>query len=177
MNVNLKRWLISRRVRLFLKEVERQIAPALAEFGFTLEQSQTERSAAVCIFGCGSRYVKLMINLYLSASPNYCNVVLGDGKRAWPECDWNAVALWALARTHPAGSPEATEYFLASSTGLHDIVDRMRTDILTYADSFLRGDLTAFRAARACVNRERAPYFIDGRIDPESDALKARFSS
>jgi hypothetical protein len=178
MNRNLQRWLVSRRVRLFVDAVDRSIVPALAEFDFTLEgSSQTKRLFAACVFGCGSRYVKLTINLHPRDLPNYCNVQLGEGQRTWPENDWNGVALWALARTHPAGSPEATEYVLTSSVDVRHIVDCMRSDILTYAADFLRGDLTAFRAARASVNRDRPPYFIDGRIDPESDALKERFSS
>jgi hypothetical protein len=104
-----------------------------------------------------------------------------------PERDWNAVALWRLVKDRAPERvlPHQEPYGVAGPEDLVAVVPRMADDLATFADDFLRGDLSRFRRVRAEQNHQRQPYTISApnesgtyvtRPDPVSAALKARFS-
>jgi hypothetical protein len=177
---------ISPAVEAFIDLVAARLAPALADFGFVADPPEpVDPHIATCAFRNGSRYVEAVVNLHPRDMPHYCNVVLGEGGRAWPEADWNTLALWRMIRAQPGGSAAASEYVIRSADELPDTVERMRTDLLSHAVGFLKGDVETFRTLRAEVNRSREPYKIHhpaeqsgyvAETDPVSEALKERFS-
>ncbi len=64
-------------------------------------------------------------------------------------------------------------------------MERIRTDLLSHAASFLTGDVETFRTLGAEANRSREPYKIDRpteqggyvtETDPVSETMRERFS-
>lgn len=87
---------ISSAVQGFVDLVAARLAPALADFGFVAEPpEEVDPHIATCAFRNGSRYVEAVVHLHPRDMLHYCNVVLGEGERAWPETDWNTLALGA----------------------------------------------------------------------------------
>lgn len=170
-------------IAAFVAAAREVIAPWLATFGFSQAEREVDRSTARVTFANGARYVQLSASCDPRDSPSHCNVVLGEGALAWPEVDWNGVALWRLAPVRSRA--KASEYPLCARPAVRSVVARMRADLRRYALGFLKGNLAAFKRARSNVNRTREPYKIhrpneDGtyrtEADPASAALKARFT-
>jgi hypothetical protein len=170
-------------IAAFVAAARELIAPWLSTFGFSPAEREVHRSTASVTFANGARYVQLSASCDPREPPSHCNVVLGEGALAWPEVDWNGVALWRLAPVR--GRAKASEYPLRARPAVRSVVARMRADLRRYALGFLKGNVAAFKRARSKVNRAREPYKIhspngDGtyrtEVDPASAALKARFS-
>ncbi len=170
-------------ISAFVKAVRGGVGTLLSTFGFIEEKTRVDKTSASCLFGKGAAYVDVTINLHPLDSPHFCNVVLGNGARTWPESDWNGVALWRLARERANAS--MSEYRLDSFPDVPTLVVRMRNDLEHVANDFLRGDLELFARVRAEVNRQREPYKVHRRsadgtlmteVDHASVALKALFS-
>ena len=173
-------------VQTFVDLATSRIGPALAEFGFAPEPLEfLDKHVATVGYRNGNRYVEARITLHPRDLPFHGNIVLGEGSRSWPEADWNSVALWQLIHAHPGGDPKASVYRLTSDDEVPNVVEAMRADLLCYAGDFLGGGVEMLRKIRGEVNHSREPYKIyrpaeDGgyksEIDPESAALKERFS-
>lgn len=166
---------------------DQAFGPMLRSHGFRPADREVSSGYARRAYVNGARYIAATANLDPRDAPYYCGIELGEGKRDMPERDWNAVALWRLARD---GAPERIPtgqdpYSIEGAADLAAVVPRMAADLSAYADDFLRGDVVRFRRVRAEQTREREPYTIwepdEGgsyvsRPDPVSSALKARFS-
>ena len=171
------------RISTFVACVRQLITPWLATFGFSREKSELERWLAAVPFTNGARYVRFSASSDPRDGISSSEVVLGEGKRSWPEVDWNGVALRRLAKAQ--GASDVSEYPLEEEALMSELVERQRADLDRYAAGFLRGDLAVFQRVRAENNRAREPYAIhtchrDGTFTTEIDAasaeLKARFS-
>ena len=167
---------------------------ALASYGFHCGDAKLDRTFCAQLYLSDSRYIEISVNAEPREFPFYCNVVLGEGRTAWPERDWNSVALWRFIqhRELDAAALGAGKYIFGDPVtvepnpeDLLPIFERMRNDLLGFAADFLAGDLRAFRRVRAAQTRQREPYTIrrpDGMggyrttVDPESAHLKERFS-
>ena len=161
--------------------------PVLDEHGFAPLECDITATTARQVFASGVRYVEVSANLEPRDAPHYCAVTLGEGKRSWPERDWNAVPLWRMiADIDPARVPtDRDPYGVSGPQEVEPVLGRMAADLRQYGGDFLRGDLERFYRLRAQQTRGRESYTIwspDGsgrhrpRPDPESAELKARFS-
>ncbi len=126
----------------------------------------------------GDSYIVLSANCHWKDGSPECRVKLGEGSNAWPDSDWNAIALWRLR-----GS--GGNYPLKSLDDLENVIDTMCRDLVLHAVDFLSGDLDRFKKARAKQNEGRKPYIkhspqSDGTYksepDPESMRLKDQYS-
>jgi hypothetical protein len=161
----------------------------LSRYGFTRVKRDVTRSLAKHVYRAGERYVEVTATEHPRDGPSHCQVLLGEGSHAWPETDWNRVALWQLAHAQsPDESPTPAvpgEYEIVGADGLETALRRASADLERVGGVFLAGDLHLFREVRAAMMRGRTPYQIlspgpDGRYvtqeDPESADLKRRYS-
>jgi hypothetical protein len=174
-------------MRRFTTHCDAAFAPLLSRHGFTRVARKVDRSLAEHVYRAGGRYVKVTASDDPRDGPSHCQVLLGEGSNAWPETDWNTVALWQLGRAHfPAEAPAIVEeYEFAGVDGLAEALRRASVDLERFGAAFLADDLRGFRELRAAISRTRSPYKIhspgsDGgyvtREDPESAELKRRYS-
>jgi hypothetical protein len=177
-------------MRRFTTLCDAAFAPLLSRHGFTRVVREVDRSLATHIYRAGERYVKVTATDDPRDGPSHCQVILGEGSHAWPETDWNTVALWQLAQAQAAEAPEAAggtvgSYEFTGTGGLGDALRRASADLERFVAAFLAGDVRGFREVRAAITRERTPYQIhssgpDGRYvtreDPQSAELKRRYS-
>jgi len=142
------------------------------EYGFTVN------------YQSGQRYVSLRANTHPRDYPPSFNIILGEGSLEWPECDWNAVALWRM-RNVLEKNEVGTEFGLKDVTDPTTFASDARAQLEEFNGGFLEGNLSLFRKVRARQTREREPYRIfepagEGkyteRPDSESERLKERFS-
>lgn len=174
-------------MRRFTTHCDAAFAPLLSRHGFTRVARKVDRSLAEHVYRAGERYVKVTATDDLRDGPSHCRVLLGEGSNAWPETDWNTVALWRLGRAEfPEEAPAIVgEYEFAGVNGLAEALRRASADLERFGAAFLADDLRGFREVRAAITRTRTPYQIrspssDGRYvtreDPESAELKRRYS-
>jgi hypothetical protein len=170
----------------FVSLCDRAFAEPLAGFGFTGAANRSEKDYASRTYRAGDRYIVIFANTYFRDGLPHCGIHLGEGSEDWPETDWNKLALWQLVGTTNSGleAPQA-EYPLGSLGELPELLQVIRSDMMTHAEDFLVGSLERFRSARVRMNGQREPYKIytpdaSGkyivRYDEESTELKRRFS-
>ena len=157
---------------LLTKSGFRRIPGEPDEYGFTVN------------YQSGQRYVSLRANTHPRDYPASFNIILGDGSLEWPECDWNAVALWRM-RNFLEKNDRGTEFDLEKPADVAVLAAETRRQLEEFNGGFLDDDLKLFRKVRAQQNREREPYKIfepagEGkyteRPDSESERLKEKFS-
>ncbi len=174
-------------MRRFTTQCDAAFAPLLSRHGFTRVARKVDRSLAQHVYRADERYVKVTATDDPRDGSSHCRVLLGEGSDAWPETDWNTVALWQLGRAQfPEAAPASVrEYEFAGVDGLGEALRRASADLERFGAAFLAGDLRGFREVRAAITRTRTPYQIhlpgsDGRYvtrdDPESAELKRRYS-
>ncbi len=156
----------------------------LAKHGFERESQEIKEYSCHIIFGNGKRYIKISANIHPMDYPPYYNVILGEGRRDFPDSDWNAIALWRLMR-HIQQTDTAGMYPLGPSVDLAETLERARDELLEFGISFLKGDLAIFKQVRALQNQNRKPYRISSSDkqgnrtvtdDPQSAKLKKKYS-
>ena len=165
--------------RQFVTLVDTVFGPAMGSFGFAPDGEERQDDWYCCRrFRAGDRYVGISASCHFRDGSPECRVVLGEGSNDWPDCDWNAIALWRLRG-------EGANYPFQAASELDEVLARMRDELITYASDFLAGDTNRFIAARSAQNCDREPYKMhspqpDGSyqisIDARSQALKNRFS-
>ena len=168
----------------FSRLVEIVFDKPMIEYGFKLERKKLENDFCERIYINSDRYVKISANIHPMDAPAYYNIVLGQGGIDWPECDWNAVALWRIKKDLDP-KLKAKEYSLQKMEGLEKSLNHAKGELLKYGDPFLNGDLKHFFEVRKIQTRSREPYKIyqptegGGRemiIDAESSKLKEKYS-
>ena len=171
-------------LKVFNKTVGTIFDKPLANFGFKLQRRRTEKLSCERIYINGDRYLR-MGNIHPMDSPPHYNIVLGQGSIEWPDCDWNAVALWRIKKKiEPIG--KAKEYSLEQmdEDKLTQSLNHAKKQLLNFGKEFLAGDTELFDKVRRKQNRDREPYKIyrptdGGReiiIDEESKGLKEKYS-
>jgi hypothetical protein len=174
-------------MRRFTTHCDAAFAPLLSRHGFTRVARKVDRSLAEHVYRAGERYVKVTATDDPRDGPSHCLVLLGEGSNAWPETDWNTIALWQLGRAQFPEEAAAIvgEYEFVGVDGLGAALGRASADLERFGAAFLADDLRGFREVRAAITRTRTPYQIhspdsDGRYvtreDPQSAELKRRYS-
>lgn len=171
-------------LKIFSRTVENLFDKTLDEFGFKLKRKKTEKLFCERIYINGDRYVKVSASIHPMDSPSYYNIALGQGSIEWPDCDWNAVALWRMKKDIDS-KQKAKEYSLEKIDGLEFSLNHAKSELLNFGKSFLIGDLGQFEKVRQEQNKDREPYKIyqgtkdGGRetiIDEKSEALKKKYT-
>lgn len=158
----------------------------LGEYGFKLKRKQTARLFCERIYVNGDRYIKIYGDVHPMDSPPHYNIIFGEGSFEWPDCDWNAVALWKIKKDIDR-KQRSKEYSLEKidKYGLQHSLSHARDELLKFGKRFLSGDLGQFDKVRREQNKDREPYKIYRRtdnggretiIDEESNRLKKKYS-
>ena len=164
--------------------VVKEFDDLLSKAGFRRLRGGRDEDGFVVNYQSRPRYVSLRANTHPRDYPPSFNIILGEGSLDWPECDWNAVALWRM-RNFLEKTDSATEFDIAVVPDAAAFAGNARRQLEEFHGGFLDGDLTIFRKVRANQNREREPYKIfepvrDGkyveRADSESERLRDKFS-
>ena len=136
------------------------ISPTVEQFGFSRHRTEIETYFTTIIFRKNKQYIKISSSTYPTDYPYFYNIVLGDGdSEDFLEYDWNSIALWRLkAKNDPTA--KAKEYEFPLSEKVKFSVSNANKELLKYADTFLRGDLTLFFETRSEQNKHRELYKI-----------------
>jgi len=175
--------------KVFLKQfgqvIKDNFDPLLVNMGFKFESAKVDQYSFESIWQKNNQYIIVQANMNPRDYPAYWNILLGEGSVAWPERDWNQVALWRFMKK--LGQISAKEYSLVDMQidKFHYQAVAARGDLEKFGESFLKGNLELFYKLRNLVNKDREPYKIyspgkDGKYqmayDPESEKLKKKFS-
>lgn len=172
---------------LFADTVLEIISPTLEKFGFERNRTEIEEYFTTIIFRKDSQYVKISGSTYPTDYPYTYNIILGDGNSEdFLEWDWNSVALWRLkARINPNSKAQQYSFPFGDKKKFEYSINNANKELIKFADSFLRGDLTTFKETRKEQNKDREPYKIytpdkDGNYsvskDETSEQQKKKYS-
>lgn len=157
--------------RTFVAQVDRVFAKPLAAFGFEPDGEDHQDDWYACRrFRRGEHFIEITASCHVRDGRPECGVILGEGSYGWPECDWNAIALWRL-------NGAEGNYPFTNVRKVPSILAGMLTELNRDAKDFLRGDLERFHEKLAAQAAERQPYKIhypsrDGvRRNPELEKL------
>jgi hypothetical protein len=145
---------------LFANTVLETISPAVEKFGFVRHRTEIEEHFTTIIFRKEKQYIKISGSTYPTDYPYSYNIILGEGdSEDFYEWDWNSIALWRLkAKIDP--TVKAKEFEFPYGDKVKFSISNANTELLKYADTFLRGDLTLFYETRSDQNKSREPYKI-----------------
>ena len=156
----------------------------LADCGFFCSSCTSSEDRCKALFVNEERYVKVSASIHPLDTPYVFGVALGEGSTAFPESDWNSIALWSL-RNAIEGSDAGRNYSLLPPRLLLEQLGKARDELLHFGKDFLEGELQLFRQVRAEQNRARRPYQIhspdengaySARDEPFSAQLKEKYS-
>jgi hypothetical protein len=130
-------------MRRFTTHCDAAFAPLLSRHGFTLVARKVDRSLAEHVYRAGERYVKVTATDDPRDGTSQCQVLLGEGSSAWPETDWNTVALWQLGR---ASAPRRRRPSSANTSfaGVDGLGEALRSEASHPASSY---------PPRVCISR------------------------
>ena len=164
----------------FVAQVDAAFIDALTPFGFaSAGENYHDDWHASRIYRSGDRYIEINANCHFRDGEPECRVILGEGPDDWPECDWNAIALWRLRGN-------GGNYPIQEVEDISIILDTMCNDLREQAEDFLSGNIDRFLKQRAAQNRHREPYKVyspqpdgsyEASIESESQQLKERYSN
>jgi hypothetical protein len=145
---------------LFADTVLEIISPTVEQFGFVRHSTEIETHFTTIIFRKDKQYIKISGSTNPRDYPYFYNIVLGEGdSEDFLEWDWNSIALWRLKlKIDP--KVKAKEYEFPLSDKVKFSLANANKELLKYADTFLRGDLTLFYQTRSEQNKGREPYKI-----------------
>jgi hypothetical protein len=145
---------------LFADNVLEIISPTVEQFGFVRHRTEVQTHFTTIIFRKDNQYIKVSGSTYPTDYPYSYNIVLGDGdSEDFTEWDWNSIALWRLKmKIEP--TVKAKEYEFPLGDKVKFSISNANKELLKYADTFLRGDLTLFHETRSEQNKNREPYKI-----------------
>ena len=145
---------------LFADTVLEIISPTVEEYGFVRHSTEIETHFTTIIFRKDKQYIKVIGSTYPTDYPYSYNIVLGEGdSEDFLEWDWNSTALWRLKnRIDPTVKAKEYEFPFDGKAKLS--LANANKELLKYADTFLRGDLTLFYETRFEQNKVREPYKI-----------------
>lgn len=129
--------------------------PVLDIYEFRLKDQEVSTQYALVTFEQENRYVVLKIDVHPGGS--FFNVLLGEGQAAWPDAEWQAVALWRLIRQQVPAS-EADVYALPGPQGIEAALAKAAQNLEQYGAKFLSGDLSQLRKLRDEQQQEQQPY-------------------
>lgn len=145
---------------LFADTVLEIISPTVEKFGFVRHRTEIKGYLTTIIFRKDKQYIKISGSTYPTDYPYSYNIVLGDGdSEDFFEWDWNSIALWRL-KNKIDPTAKAKEYEFPIGDKVKFSVSNANKELLKYADTFLRGDLTLFYETRSEQNKGREPYKI-----------------
>ncbi len=122
--------------------------PVMEQFGFKLVKRETTQYSTTIIWLKGKQYVDLSSNTHPHDAPHFYSIVLGEGNTEhYQYSDLDCVGLWRLKAIHDdLDTIKDTPFPIGKD--IAPSLMQTRNDLLTYAKSFLEGDLTAFYVAR-----------------------------
>ena len=145
---------------LFADTVLEIITPTVEKFGFVRHRTEIEEHFTTIIFRKDKQYIKISGSTYPTDYPYSYNVILGEGdSEDFYEWDWNSIALWRL-KTKIDPKAKAKEFEFPYGDKVKFSIANADKELLKYADTFLRGDLTFFYETRSAQNKSREPYKI-----------------
>jgi hypothetical protein len=145
---------------LFADTVLEIISPTVEQFGFVRHRIEIETYLSTIIFRKDKQYIKVSGSTYPKDYPYSYNIVLGNGESEdFFEWDWNSIALWRL-KNKIDPTTKAKEYDFPLGDKVKFSLSHANKELLKYADTFLRGDLTLFYDTRSKQNKGREPYKI-----------------
>jgi len=140
---------------LFANIVLELISPTAEQFGFLRHRTEIDTHFTTIIFRKDKQYIKVSGSTYPTDYPYAYNIVLGEGDSEdfW-ECHWNSIALWRLKhKIDPTVEVKEYEFPLGDQVKLS--VSNAKKELIKYADTFLRSDLTLFYETRSEQNKGR----------------------
>lgn len=145
---------------LFADTVLEIISPTVEKFGFTRHKTNVNTYSSNIVWKKDKQYIKAESTNYPTDYPFYYNIVLGEGdSEDFFEYDWNSIALWRLKKMiDPTVKAQEYEFPLGDKVNLS--ISNANKELLKYADTFLRGDLTLFYETRSEQNKGRELYKI-----------------
>lgn len=145
---------------LFANTVLEIITPTVDKFGFVRHRTEIEEHFTTIIFRKGKQYIKISGSTYPTDYPYSYNIILGEGdSEDFYEWDWNSIALWRL-KTKIDTKAKAKEFEFPYGDKVKFSIANAEKELLQYADTFLRGDLTLFYETRSDQNKSREPYKV-----------------
>ncbi len=145
---------------LFADTVLEIITATVHKFGFFRHRTEIEKHFTTIIFRKDKQYIKISGSTYPTDYPYSYNIILGEGdSEAFYEWDWNSIALWRL-KTKIYAKAKAREFEFPYGDKVKFSIANAEKELLKYADTFLRGDLTLFYETRSDQNKDRQPYKI-----------------
>jgi hypothetical protein len=145
---------------LFADTIIEIISPTVEKFGFTRHKITVKTYSTNIVWRKDNKYIKAESTNYPTDYPFYYNLVLGEGdSEDFFEYDWNSIALWRLKKKN-APTAKAQEYEFPLDDKVKFSILNANEELLTYADTFLNGDLTLFYETRSEQNKGREPYKI-----------------
>jgi hypothetical protein len=151
---------------LFADIVLEIITPTVEKFVFQRHKTEIEEYFTTVIFRKDKQYIKISGSTYPTDYPYSYNVILGEGdSEDVYEWDWNSIALWRL-KAKIDSKAKAKEFEFPYGDKVKFSVSNANEELLKYADTFLRGDLTLFHETRSEQNKDREPYKI---LTPDKD--------
>jgi hypothetical protein len=145
---------------LFADNVLEIIGPTVEKFGFVRHRTEIEEHFSTIIFRNDKQYIKISGTTYPTDYPYHYNVILGEGdSEDFHEWDWNSIALWRL-KTKIDPKTKAKEFGFPYGDKVKYSVSNANSELLKYAETFLRGDMTLFYEIRSDQNKSREPYKI-----------------
>jgi hypothetical protein len=145
---------------LFTDTVLEIISPTVEKFGFARQKTNVKTYSSNVVWRKDKQYIKAESTNYPTDYPFYYNIVLGEGdSEDFFEYDWNSIALWRLKKMIDPKA-KAHEYEFPLGDKVIFSITNANKELLIYADTFLRGDLTLFYETRSEQNKGREPYKI-----------------
>lgn len=167
------------------------IGTALAQYGFELAEMNVKEDFASCVFRLDEKYVVISATQHWREIADYgsafCEVKLGMGTAALPDCDWNSIALWHLIPDNEkSAEPGKWAYYYSDEDSLRVALSEIRDDLLKWGAGFLSGDISGFRKIRSEKARQREAYKVYSKgkggkwimhYEPRSAKLKKKFEN
>jgi hypothetical protein len=122
--------------------------PVMKQYGFKLLKFKITEYGTTIIWIKGKCYIDLGGNTHFHDSPSYYGIALGEFKEDYyHHADLDCVGLWRLKAIHDKLDTIKDTPF-PFGNDIQPSLIQAKHDLLKYAKSFLKGDLTQFYFAR-----------------------------
>ena len=146
--------------KLFSEKALEIIVPTFEKFGFEKDKIEIGEHFSRITYRKNEQYLSISTNTHPKDYPHYYTISFGEGNSEdYFEYDWNSITLWDFQKSLKPNQELSNNYFPKESE-LKSSLENLKTELLEFGESFLRGDLSLFYKIRKERNENKEPYKI-----------------
>jgi hypothetical protein len=146
--------------KLFSEKAMEIVIPTFEQFGFKKHRIEIGQHFSRITYRKKEQYLTISSTTHPKDYPHYYYISFGEGNSEdFFEYDWNSITLWDFQKKLKPNQELSNNDFPTKSE-LKSSLENIKTELLEFGESFLKGDLSLFYKIRKERNENKEPYKI-----------------